>query len=162
MIRLKDLLNEIQSKDTYYLNNKIIQVRKEVDVFFKKNKEVLLGYAKEYDWDRFYKMAYDALPDLGQDQVAQELNSILLSLPVDIKLPKKLDQNSHVLEINALVSKWVEKNKNKLIKLADDNKYNEFYDLARKEFPNVQEDKLFYAVDLASIEHNIHYEFITD
>jgi hypothetical protein len=107
-------------------------------------------------------MAYDALPDLGQDQVAQELNSILLSLPVDIKLPKKLDQNSHVLEINALVSKWVEKNKNKLVKLADDNKYNEFYDLARKEFPNVQEDKLFYAVDLASIEHNIHYEFITD
>jgi hypothetical protein len=176
MIKLLDLLKEIQSIDSYKLSDPIIKVRIEVQKFFNANKNDLAKFVKSNDWDSFFKLTFKNLSQYKQDQVAQAISNEAAAagwytenpIPtytgkVDAKkVSTQIDQNSDVNEINAVVSDWVKKNKSKLMKLSDSDKYNEFYQLVKDKFPLAQEDKLLYAMNLAAIEHGIHYELITE
>ena len=170
MIKLKNIVKEIQSIDSYQLSKKIVDIKKEVDKFFKKHESTLTKCAEASNWVAIYKLAFQSLPQFAQDEVVQEINNTILSLGWLTKndiasyntTDAKLDHDSNVNEVNAFVSKWVKKNRTKLIKLADDNNYKEFYQLAKDQFPGVQEYKLVQAVNTAAIEHDIHYELSTE
>ncbi len=171
MIKLANLLKEVESIDSYRLSKKVVDVKITVDQFFKKNKDVLVNFAKKDDWNSIYKLAFQLIPQFDQDDIAQELNNIILSVgwltEEEYEMKSKyntivLTHASNVNEVNAAVSKWVKKNRTKLIKLGDNNEYNKFYQLAKDQFPDVQEYKLVQAVNIASIEHGINYEIITE
>ena len=176
MIKLLDILKEIQSKDLYYISDRIVKVRTAVQKFFQKNKEQLSKFAETDNWDAYYKLGFAALPEFRQEEVAQALDNEAMAagwyteniIPLanaksdNKKASTQIDQLSDVNEINAVVSDWVRKNKAKLIKLADDNNYKEFYQLVKDKFPLAPEDKLVQAMNAAAIEHDIHYELITE
>lgn len=176
MIKLSALLKEIQSTDSYKLSDRIVKTRTEVQKFFNKNKDELAKYVEKDDWNSFYKMAFKQFPKYNQDEIAQAMGNEAAGAGwyTENDIPKyigktdskkgsnQIDRNSDVNEINAVVSDWVKKNKSKLIKLADANKYNEFYQLVKDKFPDVQQDKLVYAMNIAAIDHGIHYELITE
>ena len=167
MIKLADLLKEIESIDSYRLSKKVVDIKIAVERFFKKNKDVLVSFAKKEDWNSIYKLAFQSIPQFDQDDVAQELNNIILTVGWPFEIGSqynttKLTNDSDVNEVNAAVSKWVKKNRTKLIKLGDNNDYDELYQLAKDQFPEVQEYKLVQAVNIAAIEHGINYELITE
>ena len=176
MIKLLDILKEIQSIDSYELHDRIVKYRDKVQKFFKKNKARLAKYVEKDDWDSFYQIAFDAFPNEPQDDIAQamgnEANAAGWYTSVSprkfigktevTKPSKEINQLSDVTEINSIVSDWVRKNKRKLIKLADDDNYKEFYRLVKSKFPEAPEDKLVYAMNKAAVEHGIHYELITE
>ena len=49
-----------------------------------------------------------------------------------------------------------------MIKLADDDEYKNFYQAVKDAFPEVPEDKLLFAFNVAAVEHDIHYDVLTD
>lgn len=171
MIKLKNILQEIQSKDTYYLDKSITVPRSKIQKFFEKNKDTIKQLVDLDDYDSIYKMGYAEFPKIPQENVAQYINNELLdtkwltrepTIGYNEKISFDIDETSDVWQIDQAVSKWVKKNKTKLTKLADDNDYAKFNSLAKKAFPKAQEDKLMQALQAATIEHSIHYELITD
>jgi len=167
MIKLKDLLKELESKDNYYIANNIIEPRLAVRKYFTANKDSLEVLMDQDRWHEVYQIIFNQFPQFEQHILATAINNEALDagwltkqVPVNAKL--SLDVNSEVGEIQATVSAWVAKNKNKLIKLADDDDYTKFYQAARDQFPGVQEDKLLFALKVAAVEHDIHYDVLTD
>ena len=118
MIKLLDILKEIQSKDLYYISNRIVKVRTAVQKFFQKNKEQLSKFAETDNWDAYYKLGFAALPEFRQEEVAQALDNEAMAagwyteniIPLanaksdNKKASTQIDQHSDVNEINAVVS----------------------------------------------------------
>lgn len=171
MIKLKAILQEIKSKDSYALDKAVVIPRKKIQSFFKKNLEEIKELVELNDYDTLYQMAYEEFPKMPQDVVAQCINNELAStkwltkeptIGYNEKISYDIDETSETWEIEHELSKWVKKNKTKLVKLADANDYNKFNGMAKKAFPKAQEDKLMQALASAAIEHDIHYEVMTD
>jgi hypothetical protein len=167
MIKLKDLLKELESKDNYYISNNIMEPRLAVRKYFNANKDSLEVLMDQDRWNEVYQIIFKEFPQFEQHILSTAINSEALDVgwltkqvPVSAKL--SLDSNSEVGEIQTTVSAWVAKNKNKLIKLADDDEYTKFYQAARDQFPGVQDDKLLFALKVAVVEHDIHYDVLTD
>ena len=176
MIKLTDILKEI-SEDSYRLGNEIIEVRTAIQKFFNDNKITLKALVDKNDWNSYYNMAIKAFPNFKSSDIVQAMGNQAQGENWYIKLPipvlnmntgpankpfLNIDINSDVLEINAAVDDWVRKNKKKLTKIADENNYKMFYQLAKDKFPKAQEDKLVYAVNVAAITYDIHYEISTE
>lgn len=133
MIKLRDIIHEIQSVDSYRLRDRIVQVRNAVKKFFNQNKDKLAKFAKDDNWDEIYSLAFKNITQFNQDEVAQALGNEAMAAgwytenptpTFTVKAGKnkpQLDQTSDVNEINAVVDVWVKKNKKKLMKLADEN-----------------------------------------
>lgn len=171
MIKLRDILKELQSKDTYYLDKAIIIPSKKIQKFFEKNIDDIKRLSQNDDYDKIYKMGYEEFPEYPQENVAQYINNELLStkwltqeptIGYNDKIQLQVDQDTETWELDREVSRWIKKNKNKLIKLADNNDYKKFNALAFKAFPKAQADKLMQALLNASVENDIHYELHTD
>ena len=167
MIKLKDLLKELESRDNYYIANTIIEPRLAVRKYFNANKESLEVLMDQDRWNEVYQIIFKEFPKFEQHVLATAINSeasnagwLTKQVPVDIKL--SIDFNSEVGEIQTTVSAWVAKNKNKLLKLADNDEYTKFYQAVKDEFPDVPEDKLLFAFNVAAVEHDIHYDVLTD
>jgi len=167
MIKLKDLLKELESKDNYYIANNIMEPRLAVRKYFNANKDSLEVLMDQDRWHEVYQIIFKQFPQFEQHILSTAINNEALDagwltkqVPVNVKL--SLDVNSEAGEIQATVSAWVAKNKNKLIKLADDDDYTKFYQAARDQFPGVQDDKLLFALKVAAVEHDIHYDVLTD
>jgi len=176
MIKLVDLLKEV-SKDSYQLTDKVVELRTAIQKFFNDNKKLLKTFVDNSDWKGYYDLAIKEFPNFESSEVVQAMGNQAMGENWYIKLPipklntntgpvnkpfLNIDVNSDVLEINAAAEDWVRKNKKKLTKIADDNDYKTFYQLAKDKFPNAQEDKLLYAVNVAAITHDIHYEISTE
>jgi hypothetical protein len=146
--------------------------RMKIHKFFKKHLDKIKVLIDRNDFDTIYQMGFAEFSDITQDKVVQCINNELLATKwlteeptlsyIDNSPSYKIDSSSDVREIDLEVSKWMKKNKNKLIKLADKNEYAKFYDTVKKAFPEAQEDKLMMAVHRGAIDNNIHYELITD
>ena len=167
MIKLKDLLKELESRDNYYIANTIIEPRLAVRKYFNANKESLEVLMDQDRWNEVYQIIFKEFPQFEQHILSTAINNEALDagwltkqVPVDIKL--SIDFNSEVGEIQTTVSAWVAKNKNKLLKLADNDEYTKFYQAVKDEFPDVPEDKLLFAFNVAAVEHDIHYDVLTD
>jgi len=167
MIKLKDLLKELESKDNYYIANNIMEPRLAVRKYFNANKDSLEVLMDQDRWHEVYQIIFKQFPQFEQHILSTAINNEALDagwltkqVPVNAKL--SLDVNSEVGEIQTTISAWVAKNKNKLIKLADDDDYTKFYQAARDQFPGVQDDKLLFALKVAAVEHDIHYDVLTD
>ena len=164
-------MQEIKSKDNYTLDKAVTIPRKKVQSFFKKNLDDIKELVDSNDYDTLYKMAYEEFPDISQAVVAQSINNEIEStkwltkeptIGYNEKISYDIDETSETWEIEHEVSKWVKKNKTKLVKLADADDYGKFNNMAKKAFPKAQEDKLMQALGAATIEHDIHYEMMTD
>ena len=171
MIKLKAILQEIKSKDSYDLDKAVVIPRKKVHSFFKKNLDDIKELVDLNDYDTLYQMAYEEFPDIPQDVVAQSINNEIEStkwlmkeptMGYNEKISYDIDETSETWEIDHEVSKWVKKNKTKLIKLADADNYGKFNDMVKKAFPKAQEDKLMQALGAATVDHGIHYDMMTD
>jgi hypothetical protein len=167
MIKLKDLLKELESRDNYYIANNIMEPRLAVRKYFDANKESLEVLMDQDRWNEVYQLIFKEFPQFEQHILSTAINSEALDagwltkhVPVDIKL--SIDVNSEAGEIQTTVSNWVGKNKNRLIKLADNDEYKNFYQAVKDEFPDVPEDKLLFAFNVAAVEHDIHYDVLTD
>lgn len=167
MIKLKDLLKELESRDNYYIANTIMEPRLAVRKYFNANKESLEALMDQDRWNEVYQIIFKEFPQFEQHILATAINSeasdagwLTKQVPVDVKL--SIDFNSEVGEIQTTVSAWVAKNKNKLLKLADNDEYTKFYQAVKDEFPEVPEDKLLFAFNVAAVEHDIHYDVLTD
>ena len=167
MIKLKDLLKELESRDNYYIANNIMEPRLAVQKYFNANKDSLEVLMDQDRWDEVYQIIFNQFPQFEQHILSTAINSEALDagwltkqVPVDVKL--SIDVNSTVGEIQATVSNWVGKNKKRLIKLADDDEYKNFYQAVKDAFPEVPEDKLLFAFNVAAVEHDIHYDVLTD
>ena len=167
MIKLKDLLKELESRDNYYIANNIMEPRLAVRKYFDANKDSLEVLMDQDRWDEVYQIIFNQFPQFEQYILSIAINIVALDagwltkqVPVDIKL--SIDVNSEVGEIQTTVSNWVGKNKKRLIKLADDDEYKNFYQAVKDVFPNVPEDKLLFAFNVAAVEHDIHYNVLTD
>ena len=167
MIKLKDLLKELESRDNYYIANNIMEPRLAVRKYFNANKESLEVLMDQDRWDEVYQLIFKEFPQFEQHILSTAINNESLDagwltkqVPVDIKL--SIDVNSEAGEIQTTVSNWVDKNKNRLIKLADNDEYKNFYQAVKDAFPDVPEDKLLFAFNVAAVEHDIHYDVLTD
>ena len=132
MIKLKDLLKELESRDNYYIANNIMEPRLAVRKYFNANKDSLEVLMDQDRWHEVYQIIFKQFPQFEQHILSTAINNEALDagwltkqVPVNAKL--SLDSNSEVGEIQTTISAWVAKNKNKLIKLADDDDYTKFY-----------------------------------
>lgn len=171
MIRLKDLLHEVlTSKDSYTLDKDIVSANKKVQKFIEDNFEELEKLIADDDFKTIYQMAFKNIQGVDQLKLIQALNNSLNLLTTGepfIVYPDEndsfdIDETSTTWEVGHEVSKWVKRNRKKLLKLADDDNYKEFYELAKKQFPKAQEWKLMLAVNQAAIKYDIHYEYHVD
>jgi hypothetical protein len=171
MFKLKHILNEIiKSNDSYNINSKIAIANKKVKDFIERNSEEVNRLLASSDYMKLYHMAIVNIRGVDQMYLIQALNTNIVELnPVEpsVKVPSdsdsfEIDETSTTWEIEHEVSKWVKRNRTKLLKLADSDQYKEFYGLVKNEFPKAQEWKLLMAMNRAAIEHHIHYSFYTD
>ena len=172
MIKLTKILSELQSNDTYYIDKAIMIPRLKVQKFFEKNIEKIKELVDSNEYDMLYQLSLKEFPNISPEKVVQAINNELLATKwltkePTLKYPKKYSSfeitfDSDSWQIDFEVSKWMKKNKTKLTKLSNNNEYNKFYSLAKKAFPNAQEEKLMVAVQAAAVEHGIHYELTTD
>lgn len=171
MIRLVDLLKEtLSSNDTYELDKSIAAANKAVKKFFDDNEQEIEKLIASQDFIKLYHMAVKDIKGIEPYKLLQALNNKLVSITSHeptVGKPKdnesfEIDDTSTTWEVSHEVSKWVKRNREKLVKLADKDDYKEFYGLAKKEFPKAQEWKLVLAVSAAAIEHDIHYEYDPD
>jgi 23S rRNA U2552 (ribose-2'-O)-methylase RlmE/FtsJ len=165
MIKLKSIVSEIQSQDSYKLHDKIVKAQTQVLDYLKKNKEELLPLVMDDNWEEVYKIVFAAFPDLDQADMATVINTDSLSLTGWLSMDpdeiiKDLDHTHGVRHVFVAVNDWVKKNKAKLIKLADADDYDAFYKLAKDKFPKVPEEKLLHALKLAAVENHIHYDIV--
>ena len=179
MIKLKDILSEIESVDSYKLHKSIVLPRVKIQKYFDKRKEDIKTLVDANDYDQVYDIFYSQFPDISQDVVAQCVTTELISTNWTLLEPEEskggfikpsdaepknneLDETSSVWKINAVVDKWVKKNRDTLIKLADANDYKKFYRMVIDAFPKAPQDKLMQALQTSAITHGVHYEISTD
>jgi len=179
MIKLKDILREIESKDSYTLHPSIVLPKIKVLKYFNSCKKDIKSLIDSNNYDQIYTMFYNKFSDIPQDLIAQFVNNEILSTNWTLLEPKEsgggfieysdvepddneLSEISSVWKINLVVDKWVKKNRDTLIKLADSDDYKKFYQKIIDAFPKAPQDKLMQAFQSSAIAHGIHYEVSTD
>ena len=75
MIKLKDLLKEVETKKPEVQTVDLQSTTNAVLDFVSKNKTQLKKLAADCDYDGFYKLGFDKFPDAKQDDVAQAMNA---------------------------------------------------------------------------------------
>ena len=179
MIKLKDILSEIESKDSYKLHKSIVLPKIEIQKYFETRKEDIKNLVDLNEYDQIYTIFYNKFNKIPQDLIAQFVNDEILSANWTLLEPKDsgggfieysdvepdnddLNETSSVWKINIVVDKWVKKHRNKLIKLADADDYRKFYQSIVDAFPKANQDKLMQAFQSSAIAHGIHYAISTD
>jgi hypothetical protein len=75
MIKLKDLLKEVEAKKPEVQTVDLQSTTNAVLDFVSKNKTQLKKLAADCDYDEFYKLGFDKFPDAKQGDVAQAMNA---------------------------------------------------------------------------------------
>jgi hypothetical protein len=179
VIKLKDILSEIESKDSYKLHKSIVLPKIEIQKYFDTRKEDIKNLIDLNEYDQIYAIFYNKFSNIPQALIAQFVNNEILSTNWTMLEPKdsgggfieysdaepkdnNLDATSSVWKINLVVDKWVKKHRDKLIRLADADDYRKFYQSIVDAYPKAPQDKLMQAFQSSVITHGIHYEISTD
>jgi hypothetical protein len=174
MIKLKDLLNDVytfdvkfpgQSFDSYKLDPKVVLPRLKIDKWLEKHKEEVVKMVHADEWQKLYNQLFAAFPECESADIATYINGCiydprgwLYNEPEEIHTGDTLERHYGTKSHYAAVKKWAIKNRNKLLKHADANDYQSFYDMLFKEFPNGDQGKLVHALKLIAVEFRIHYD----
>jgi len=171
MIRLKPILKEVlQSADTYMVHSNIAAANNAVRDFMETHGDEVMRLLSADDLNAIYQLAYAQYPKMDQARLIQALNNALVDITCQeptVEYPDptdrfEIDDTSSTWEVRHEVGKWVYTHRHDLMRLVDTDDYREYHRLAREAFPMAQEWKLMLALHDASIEHDIHYAYITD